>query len=393
MKPTELFSAGVTEIKNRLPLGAAARFKRLTVDGQSGKKILGSCLSKYNCRVIPVAAVVMILATLITAFADGGITADGAAETAGTVLALVTAVFGIGFGFYFGGRYPYYYPYVFWGMYLLSYFIKITGCVTGAAGLIQTIIIMTVICAVPIFDIPVSLCYILSVPVYYTVLCLINGVAGYYPFAVISFALLAVLISVTVYSLFCSRMINSKKIRENNERIKLSAKMDAATGLYSREYGIDTAQAMISGNNGTALIVVDIDKFGEYNRIFGTAKADRTLQEIANCVKIVAKPYTDLACHFESDRILLCMEAQSDKEPVLLCEEIRSSIKTMNISFPANADFMTCTVTVGMARSTCGDSFDTVFEKAVRSLNTGKKAGGNCIAYKEHYFRPDNENR
>lgn len=393
MKPTELFSAGISEINNRLPFGLVSKFKKQTIEGQSGKRLLSACLSRYNCRIIPIASIIMIVCTFVTGLLENGITggelfSGGAAEIVGEVLILVTAVFGVGFGFYFSGRYPSYYPYVFWGMYLLAYFIKVTGCAQGASGLSQTAVTIAVISIVPIFNIGASIVFLLSVPVYYAIVCSINDVMAYYPFTAFSLALLGIAVSLTTYTLFCARMINSKKIKEDKQRIELKSKIDSATGLYSREYGIETAKRLLEQGKGIALLVVDIDKFGEYNRSFGTSKADKTLREIANCIKIVSKPYTDITCHFESDRILLCMTADADKEPVMLSEEIRSSVKMMNISFPANTAYMTVTATVGMARSTYGDIFDSVFEKAVRSLEVGKKAGGNCIAYKEHIFRP-----
>lgn len=391
MKPTELFTAGFAEIKNRLPFATVAKFKRQKIENKTGAQVLSACVSRYNCRIIPIAAVIMIICTFISALLEGGISQGGSAEIAGEVLILVTAVCAVGFGFYFSGRYPAYYPYVFWGLFLLSYCIKVTGCAAGATGLSQTAITIAVLCAVPVFAPAAAALFLLAVPAYYTVVCCINDVSGYYPFTTFGLALLGFLISCTIYTLFCARMINSKRIREDKERIKLSSVMDSRTGLYTRTYGIEQASAMINSGKNAAVLLVDIDRFSEYNRIYGTQKADKVLQQICNCVKIVAKSATDIICRFEGDRLLICMPASSDKEAIMMSEEIRSSIRTMNIPFPENAKYLTVTVTVSAARTTLGDTFDTVFDKAQRSMNTAKRAGGNCIAFKEHTFRPDTE--
>ena len=94
--------------------------------------------------------------------------------------------------------------------------------------------------------------------------------------------------------------------------------IDNRTGLYNRSYGIEKVNDMISSGRNIAILVVDIDSFGKYNRVYGTKKGDKTLQQIANCVKIVSKPYTDVICHIESDKIMVCTPASSDKEPINL---------------------------------------------------------------------------
>lgn len=394
MKPTELFSAAINEIHNRLPFSAVSKFKKQTIDGVSGKALLSHCLSRYNCRIIPVVSVIMLILTFVSgvlenAFSKGteGFFAGSPAEITGEVIILVTAVFGIALGFYFSGKYPPYYPYIFWSMYLLSYFVKATSCVTEASGFAQTVTAIAVISIVPIFNIPATLIFQLAIPSYYAVLCAVSNVVTYYPYIAFCLSALGIISSFTTYSLYCARMINSRKIRENTRRIELNSKLDKQSGLYSREYGIDAAKQLMK-KGSTAVILVDIDEFSAYNKVVGPTAGDRVLKEICNCIKIVAKPYTDIACRFEGDKIMLALPLEKDSEGLLLCEEIRSSVKQMGIDF-TKGKYLVVTVTVAMERSGINDSFDTVFEKAAYSLNAGKNAGGNCIAYKGKHFRAE----
>lgn len=394
MKPTELFSAAINEINNRLPFSAVSKFKKQTIDGQSGSVLLSHCLSRYNCRIIPIASVLMLVFAFITGILENALTVgeEGffigpAAEIAGEIILLVTAVFGIALGFYFSGKYPSYYPYVFWGMYLLSYFVKVSGCINGASGFAQTVVTIAVLSAVPIFGIPATLIFQLSVPIYYAVACGLNNVVTYYPFIAFCLCAVGILVSLTVYSLYCSRMINSRKIRESSRRIELNSKLDRQSGLYTREYGLDAAREMMK-RGSTAIILVDIDDFSAYNKTVGPTTADRVLKEICNCIKIVAKPYTDIASRFEGDKIMLALPCEKDSEALLLCEEIRSSVKQMGIDF-TKGKYLVVTATVAMERSGVNDDLDAVFEKAAFSLNAGKNAGGNCIAFKGKHFRAE----
>lgn len=100
MKVTELFSLGANEIKNRLPMATAAKFSTQKIEGKSGKSLLAACISRYNCRIIPIAAIIMIICTFMSVLFENVITDGGSAEIAGEVLILFTAVCGVGFGFY-----------------------------------------------------------------------------------------------------------------------------------------------------------------------------------------------------------------------------------------------------------------------------------------------------
>lgn len=391
MKVTELFFHGVNEIKNRLPIGAVEKSCRQSIDGKSGKSQLSSCISRYNCRIIPIASVVIILCTFLSIFFEGTVTSGGGAEIAGEVLLLFTAVCAIGFGFYFSGKYPAYYPYVFWALFLLSYCIKVTGCAQGASGFAQTAITIAVFAAVPLFSPAASAFFIGVIPLWYTVICVINNISVYYSVTAWGIAALGFISSCSAYSLYSARMLNSKRIKEDKQRMKLSAVMDSRTDLYNRAYGIEKATGLLNEGKDIALLLVDIDGFAQYNRLYGNERSDEVLDRVSNCVKIISKPHTDIICRYESDTVLVCLPAKSDKEAIVLSEEIRSAIKDMKIPFPEAERYRCITVTVSAARGTQGDNFDSVYDKALRSQNAAKRIGGNCIAFKEHTFRPEGE--
>ena len=391
MKVTELFFHGVNEIKNRLPIGAVTKSCRQSIDGKSGKSQLSSCISRYNCRMIPIASIVIIICTFLSIFLEGTVTSGSGAEIAGEVLVLFTAVCGIGFGFYFNGKYPAYYPYVFWGLFLLSYCIKVTGCISGASGFVQTALTIAVFAALPMFS-PVASAFFIGVTAaWYTVICIFNGISAYYIAAVWGLAVMGFFASCSAYSLYSARALNSKQIKEDKQRMKLSAVMDSRTDLYNRAYGIEKATGLLREGKEIALLLVDIDGFSQYNRLYGSGRSDEVLDRVSNCVKIISKPHTDIICRYESDTVLVCLPIKSDKEAIVLSEEIRSAIKDMKIPFPEAERFRCITVTVSAARGKQGDTFDSVYEKAMLSQNVAKRIGGNCIAFKEHTFRPEGE--
>ncbi len=389
MKISELIGLGITEIKNRIPLSAVSRFKEQKIRGQSGKTLLKHAVSRYNCRIIPIASAVMILCTFIAMLFQGAFAVMNPLGLTGEILLLFTAVCGIGFGFYFSGKYPAFYPYIYWTLFLISYILRVIGCGIGAEGFALTAVTLFVLAAVPVLSPVASAFFIFIASVFYTVICIINDIYSYYSYMGIGMGILAFIISLSNYSLLCTRLINSKQIKDGKEKIKLNSVIDNRTGLYNRSYGISRASDMIKEGTSIAIVLVDIDSFGEYNRIYGTELSDNTLQRIANCVKIVSKPITDIICRVDGDRLMVCIPASSDRDAVLLAEDIRSSVKTMNIDFTENRPRLSVTVSVSVARNAMGDTFDAVYEKATRSMDSAKKAGGNCIGFGSRTFRPD----
>ena len=115
-----------------------------------------------------------------------------------------------------------------------------------------------------------------------------------------------------MYSLYSARMLYSKRIKDDRERMKMSAVMDSRTDLYNRAYGIEKATELLRSGNSIALLLVDIDNFAEYNRIYGNEKADEVLFAVTNCVKIISKPKTAIICRYEGDTILVCLTVKAD---------------------------------------------------------------------------------
>ncbi|MBQ8791295.1 MAG: GGDEF domain-containing protein [Ruminiclostridium sp.] len=383
MKPAQLLEASVSELKNRIPISTVSRFKTQKIGTASGKQILSACVSRYNCRMIPLFSVLAIIFTIASAIISGLFRPLSPLEIAGICLMVVTAGCGIGFAFYFGKNYPAFYHYIFWGLFILSYFIRVIDCVKSAEGLALTVVTIMVLCTVPIMNYGASSIMMLSVPLFYTILCCANDVYFYYYLITLCIGALGFFLSVANYSLFCTRIINSKQIKEDQQIIKLNAIIDKRTGLYNRSYGAEYTNEMISKGQNIAVFVIDIDHFKEYNRYHGTQKADKALIQIANAIKIVSKPYTDIICHIDSDKIMVCTYADSEKEIISHAEDIRSTVRTMDITFAENKLFHALTVSVGVAKNGLRDDFDTVYEKAMKSLYTAKKSGGNCVAYKD----------
>ncbi|MFR2155302.1 MAG: hypothetical protein ACLS48_12180 [[Eubacterium] siraeum] len=89
--------------------------------------------------------------------------------------------------------------------------------------------------------------------------------------------------------------------------------------------------------------------------------------------------------------MLVCLTVKADKDAIVLSEEIRSAVKDMKIPFPEASRYRNITATVSAARGMPGDTYDDIYVRAMRSQSVAKRIGGNCIAFKEHTFRPDGE--
>ncbi|MCH5325302.1 MAG: GGDEF domain-containing protein [Eubacterium sp.] len=391
MRPFELFSAGFAELKTRIPYSAVSKFKNEKVSGQSGSSVLSSVAARHNYRMIPIVSLFAIVLSVIFILFECGMPNGFSAELAGDILMIVTGFGSIIFGFYFKGKYPTYYPYIFWVLLIISYGIKVSGCAGEASGFVMTAAAIFVVAAVPILSTGTAALFLGAIFVYYTIMCLINGIMLYYIVVAFLFALLGLFISSAMYANFCSRTINSRKQKDDNLRMKLNSVIDSRTGLYNRTYGIEQVNEALKARESVAMLLIGIDHFKDYNRANGTDKSDEVLRDICKCIKILVKPKTDLTCRIGGDMAMVCIPADADREAVMTAEEIRSGIRTMNIAFEENSSFGVVTVSVGAARSIQGDSFDSLYSRAERSYSVAKQYGGNCIGFKEQAFRSETD--
>jgi diguanylate cyclase (GGDEF)-like protein len=169
------------------------------------------------------------------------------------------------------------------------------------------------------------------------------------------------------------------------------AVLDGTTGLYSRAYFLRALGAEIRRAQRDArplhVLLIDIDRFGEYNRRFGIDRGDELLVKIAGsisaCVAVAgdAMVTTNLAARFGGEEfvVLLAEDAETDGPPqaddaLRLGESIRRAIGDLTV------DQAGVTVSVGVASLPVdGTSADELLDAADAALSHSISGGGDRV--------------
>ncbi len=123
------------------------------------------------------------------------------------------------------------------------------------------------------------------------------------------------------------------KLRHNNENLKVLSETDAMTGLANKgklnrylEEAVNKAkeQKLI-----LAIAIIDIDKFKQFNDIYGHLTGDKCIKSVANILNEIAESCNGLAARFGGDEFFLVVERYGNVLMESLCEKLRKSISEL----------------------------------------------------------------
>ncbi|MDZ4167351.1 MAG: GGDEF domain-containing protein [Coriobacteriia bacterium] len=185
-----------------------------------------------------------------------------------------------------------------------------------------------------------------------------------------------------------------KSIRERETELQESSFMDDLTGLFNRQYFHRVLSTEVERSNrndrGLALVLADIDRFGEINQTFGVDVGDGLLAAVADRLREISGakagesgfPVT-VACRVGGEELALIVPevALPDSERLDLgarvlatAEELREAIASVRVSGVG------VTASLGVALGPAdGDSPDALLDAADRMLSRAARAGGNRV--------------
>jgi len=189
-------------------------------------------------------------------------------------------------------------------------------------------------------------------------------------------------------------------IRHREAELASSSIKDDTTGLYNRAYfhrvlGSELARAQ-RGDQTLAVVLVDIDDFGEYNRRFGLEQGDRMLQLVASAVVDGTRRSLDgdgrpsgVACRYGGEEFAIVLTDGSStgsmrERAILLAEEVRFMVREILI------DDTAVTVSVGVATyPDDGDTPDLLLDALDEAVSRSVAGGGDRVSTVLHTAKSD----
>ncbi len=170
---------------------------------------------------------------------------------------------------------------------------------------------------------------------------------------------------------------NSKRIKQLRE----FAERDPLTGISNRN-GYDAFLA--THTRSIALLLIDIDNFKEFNKVYGRDTGNAVMVKLANAL-VTAFRATDFPCRIESDKFAVIMTNMSAD----LQESITNKIGIVNAMLADDSDDLPLiTLSVGAAFSTEGMSDHDIYDAANTALAQAQQQGRNCLVFYDEGSAP-----
>lgn len=170
-----------------------------------------------------------------------------------------------------------------------------------------------------------------------------------------------------------------QQIKAQNINLMAVSMRDELTQLYNRR-GINHELTLrINEMNPSldAILMIDIDRFKDYNDYWGHVQGDECLKKIANHLKeVVADSY--FVGRYGGEEFICYMKVNAVHEAQKIAETIRRSIEDLKMKYTAEDNTGTVTISVGgVVDKMTITEIDQYIDYADRNLYTSKASGRN----------------
>ena len=160
-------------------------------------------------------------------------------------------------------------------------------------------------------------------------------------------------------------------------RHRKEALTDALTGLMNRralfeKYG---GRRLPSG---WAVLLLDLDSFKSVNDTYGHDAGDEVLRRAGYCIGSQAVMAKATAARLGGEEFALVLEGVTPSEAIAFADRLRGSFAMETFVTPAGP--IRCTMSIGVAHSGDGASFDDLLNRADKALYVSKEGGRNRVS-------------
>ncbi|MFM1991978.1 MAG: hypothetical protein RJA99_4935 [Pseudomonadota bacterium] len=167
------------------------------------------------------------------------------------------------------------------------------------------------------------------------------------------------------------------------ERLRTLSNTDFLTGLPNRRAFMQEAERELSQarrlHGDSALIVLDVDSFKQFNDTHGHAAGDCALMAVAEVVRAELRA-GDLAARLGGEEFVVLLSHCLAAEAMTLAERLRAAIAAAPVMLPGKSTTVQVTASPGLAAATGGrGELADLLHRADQAMYTAKSNGRNRV--------------
>jgi diguanylate cyclase (GGDEF)-like protein len=159
------------------------------------------------------------------------------------------------------------------------------------------------------------------------------------------------------------------------------AESDGLTGLMNRRafmvQAIDAMRYYKRYGRSIAILALDIDRFGQVNRAYGTVAGDAVIGKVATVVAQMVRATDKVGRNGGAEFMVLLREIDAEQTR-LLAERILKRVESAAVIHGGDAIGVTLSIGAAVVSKQDRDVEDLI-ERADRALYAAKDAGRNCV--------------
>ncbi len=177
-------------------------------------------------------------------------------------------------------------------------------------------------------------------------------------------------------------------VAERTQALARLSEIDPMTGLFNRRHYMSEAPKLwrqaARNQQKLLFILLDVDKFKEYNDTQGHQAGDEALIRVAQVLQQHCQRSNDMVLRMGGEEMAILSLIHSEEEGLVLAERLLSAVQMCNIAHPASDVLPVLTVSMGLAlfdgdtcRAPTETKVDKLYALADAALYQAKNTGRN----------------
>jgi diguanylate cyclase (GGDEF)-like protein len=181
--------------------------------------------------------------------------------------------------------------------------------------------------------------------------------------------------------------------KQTQKELVEQSHLDQITGIPGRQSFLTLLQNELSGSiryhYPTAVIMIDIDHFRNFNEKYGIQKGDECLRSIGSALKTLLRRKTDFLARFENDCFVVLLSHTDLEKAIKSAEYLRESLEKMEMRNDPDPSHQRMTISLGVSAIPEKIEKEVTTEFMVssvrRALSVSQQRGGNQVNYSKDF--------
>ena len=170
-------------------------------------------------------------------------------------------------------------------------------------------------------------------------------------------------------------------LKAHADRMSDLVHIDALTGIGNRRFFDESiaAEMRAASRSGAslALIMFDVDRFKQYNDLYGHPAGDRSLRAVADVIKMVCRRPRDLVARYGGEELAVILPDTHAAGAIQVAKDILQKLRELELVHADNLGRLIVTLSAGVHAilPTASDGPELMIQRADQALYAAKNDG------------------